>query len=319
MKSVLITGGAGFIGSHLCDEFIRRNFRVVCVDNLITGRQENISHFLKNPNFKFVKADVSDKSTYHLQFTTCNFSHILHFASPAGPNPNAPKSYLKYPVKTYLANSIGTHYLLELAKKTKAEFLFASTSEVYGNPEQHPQKETYFGNVNPIGLRSCYDESKRFGEMATITFGKKYQLKTKIVRIFNTYGPRMNPDDGRVIPQFILQALANKPITIYGDGQQTRSFCHIDDLIKGIILILNKAEPYEVFNLGSNREIKITDLAKLIKKLTNSSSKFIFKPLPPDDPEKRKPDLSKTKNLLGWQPEVPLEKGLKKTIGYFSL
>lgn len=325
-KSILITGGAGFIGSHLCDEYLKNGFSVICVDNLITGQEKNIAHLLNNPNFKFIKADVANQNTYNLQpfdsargrLTTYNFSHILHFASPAGPNPHSPKSYLKFPIETYLANSIGTHYLLELAKKYQAEFLFASTSEVYGDPLEHPQKETYFGNVNTLGPRSCYDESKRFGEMATVTYGKKFNLKTKIVRIFNTYGPRMNPLDGRVIPQFITQALQNQDITIYGSGKQTRSFCYIDDLISGIKLILEKGEPWETYNLGNDEEISINDLAFSIKKIINSSSQITFKELPVDDPERRKPDLTKTKSKLKWQPITPLENGLQKTINYFK-
>ena len=320
--SVLITRGTGFIGSHLCEEFIKKEFKVICVDNLITGQKKNIQHLLDNPNFQFINADVSKYSTIKKLSSIINhqslvINYILHFASPAGPNPNSPKSYIQYPVKTYLVNSIGTHYLLELARKNKAEFIFASTSEVYGDPKQHPQKETYFGNVNPIGPRSCYDESKRFGEMAVATFSKKYKLKAKIIRIFNTYGPKMNPDDGRAIPQFILQALNNKPITIYGRGEQTRSFCFIDDLIKGIILIINKANAGEVFNLGSNKEIQIITLAKMIKKLTNSSSRLEFKPLPTDDPKKRKPDLEKIKKAVNWKPEILIGQGLQKTIKYF--
>jgi len=323
MKSILITGGAGFIGSHLCDKFINLKYKVICIDNLLTGKKENIQHLLTNPNFIFIQADVSNPSIVKkvvniIKLKSLNISHLLHFASPAGPNPNSPKSYLKYPIKTYLVNSIGTHYLLELIKKIKAEFLFASTSEIYGNPLQHPQKETYFGNVNTIGPRSCYDESKRFGEMATITFGKKFKLKTKIVRIFNTYGPRMNPDDGRVIPQFILQAIKNQSITIYGNGQQTRSFCYIDDLIESIVLIANKAQTYQVFNIGNNQEIKIIDLAKKIKNLTNSKSKFIYNSLPIDDPEKRQPDLSKIQTKFGWKPKISLDQGLIPTISYFK-
>lgn len=658
-KTILITGGAGFIGSHLCEEFLKQNDKVICLDNLITGQLANINHLLNNPNFKFINADVSDRSSYILHLKSYIFTHILHFASPAGPNPNSPKSYLKYPIETYLVNSIGTHYLLELAQKTGAEFLFASTSEVYGNPLEHPQKEDYWGNVNTLGPRACfskdteiltkdgwkflpnvllsdeiatlspidhkleynkpyeiikeeysgfmkhfngykieflvtpnhkiyarkkhksckyeffradtkmswqfmkiktdvaiwngiekknfylpqvnhkfknklinnikmdhwleffgyyisegciyerkskvksiliaqsrnnkkewkkinkcleklpiksnysnhqwfiinkqiyeylkqfgkarekyipkefknlsrrqlkilfnalylgdgsknrncyytaskkladdiqeiclkigysakitithanqkrnllyniyirgkqdlgkkyktkkgfleprfgcnpknvkyngnvycvdvpnhiiyvrrngkaawcgncYDESKRFGEMATITFGKKHKINTKIVRIFNTYGPRMNPDDGRVVPQFILQALHNEPITIYGKGQQTRSLCYIDDLIKGIQTILEKAKPYEVLNLGGDQEITVNYLAEKIKQLTNSSSSFSHKGLPLDDPEKRQPDLTKI-NKLSWQPAITLEQGLIKTIEYFE-
>lgn len=318
-KTVLISGGAGFIGSHLCEEFLNKNFKVICLDNLITGQECNIRHLLKNPNFQFILADISDKKTY--QQSTINnqqFNFILHFASPAGPNPNSPKSYLKYPIETYLVNSFGTHYLLELAKKFKAEFIFASTSEVYGDPKVHPQKENYWGNVNPLGPRACYDESKRFGEMATSTYGKKNNLKTKIIRIFNTYGPKMNPKDGRVIPQFIIQALKGQPLTIYGKGQQTRSFCYIDDLVKGIMLIIEKAKPGSIFNLGNNQEIQISYLANLIKKLTNSNSKIVYKTLPLDDPEKRKPDLNKIKKELSWQPVINIKEGLKKTINWFK-
>lgn len=327
-SSVIITGGAGFIGSYLCEKFLQKKCQVICVDNLITGQKKNIKHLINNPSFKFIQADISQSSIIKKLSSIITLPRILrdrqpsnlilHFASPAGPNPNSPKSYLQYPIKTYLANSIGTHYLLKLARKIKAEFLFASTSEVYGNPIEHPQKETYFGNVNPLGPRSCYDESKRFGEMAVMTFGKKYHLKTKIIRIFNTYGPRMNVYDGRVIPLFITQALANKPITIFGNGQQTRSFCYINDLIKGIIAVIDKAEAYQLFNVGNPEEVQIIKLAEIIKKLTNSSSKFIFKSLPIDDPIRRKPDLTKIKKALDWKPIINLNEGLKKTIKYFE-
>jgi len=317
-QSVVITGGAGFIGSFLCQIFLEKGYQVIAVDNLLTGKKENIQPFLKQADFKFIKADVSRPSIIK-KLTSVNkkIKYLLHFASPAGPNPNSAKSYLKFPIKTYLANSIGSHYLLKIAEKTKAQFLFASTSEIYGDPDQHPQTENYNGNVNPLGPRACYDESKRFGEMATVTFGKKYHLTTKIVRIFNTYGPRMNLEDGRVIPIFINQALQNKPITIYGDGSQTRSFCYIDDFVKGIFTLLNKAQPYQAYNLGNDQEIKIIDLAKLIKKLTDSSSKLVYRPLPKDDPLKRQPALKKIK-ALNWQPETNLTQGLKKTIDYFK-
>ncbi len=317
-KSVLITGGAGFIGSHLCERFLKNNWQVICLDNLITGQEKNIEPLKTSSNFTFINADVIKPTTYAQQLTTNKLQLILHFASPAGPNPHSPKSYLKYPIETYLVNSIGTHYLLELAQKTGAEFLFASTSEVYGNPLQHPQAENYLGNVNTLGPRACYDEAKRFGEMATVTYGKKYGLKTKIVRIFNTYGPRMNLDDGRVVPQFVFQALQNQPITIYGNGEQTSSLCYIDDLVAGIYTIILKAKPYEVFNLGSDEEITINYLAKTIKDLTNSSSSLAYKDLPEDDPEKRKPDLTKIKTQLGWQPKITLKNGLKKTITWFK-
>lgn len=316
--TVLIAGGAGFIGSHLCGQYLDKGFKVICLDNLITGQKKNIEHLQSNPDFKFIKADASQKSTYVLLAKTHSLDYILHFASPAGPNPDSPKSYLKYPVQTYLVNSIATHYLIELAEKNKARFIFASSSEVYGNPLKHPQSEDYFGNVNPVGPRACYDESKRFGEMVSITYGRKNKVNAKIIRIFNTYGPRMNPDDGRVIPQFILQALKNQPLTVYGRGDQTRSFCFIDDLVKGILLIQQKAKPFSIYNLGNDQEITILELARLIKNITNSSSKIVFKPLPLDDPEKRKPDLNKIKKDLHWQPVTALKQGLIKTIAYFK-
>ena len=315
MKTVLIAGGAVFIGSHLCKKFIDLDYKVICVDNLITGQKKNINHLFKKPNFKFIKADLTKKKDYSL--LNDQYSLILHFASPAGANPHSPLSYYQLPIETYLINSIGTHYLLELAKKTKAEFLFASTSEIYGNPLEHPQKETYFGNTNPIGPRSCYDESKRFGEMATTTYGKKYNLNTKIVRIFNTYGPRMNPKDGRAIPLFITQALENKPINIYGTGKQTRSFCYIDDLINGVIKIIHQGESGEAYNLGTPEEITINQALEKILSLTKSKSEIVHQKKLKDDPQKRCPDINKAREKLDWQPKVSLEKGLLKTIEYF--
>ncbi|PIS09186.1 NAD-dependent dehydratase [Candidatus Beckwithbacteria bacterium CG10_big_fil_rev_8_21_14_0_10_34_10] len=315
MKKVLITGGAGFIGSHLSEEFLNLGYQVTCLDNFITGQKKNISRLAASPNFKLIKSDVSKKSTYELLDQP--YSLILHFASPAGANPKSPLSYYKLPIKTYLVNSIGTHYLLKLAKKNKAEFIFASTSEVYGNPLEHPQKETYFGNTNPVGPRACYDESKRFGEMVTNTYGKKHQLNTKIVRIFNTYGPRMNPKDGRAIPLFITQALKNKPINIYGTGKQTRSFCYIADLVKGIVEVINLGKPGEIYNLGNPEEITINQMVEKIINLTNSESKVIYQKELEDDPQKRCPDISKAKKGLNWEPKVSLEKGLLKTIEYF--
>jgi dTDP-glucose 4,6-dehydratase len=315
-SSILITGGVGFIGSHLCEKFLKLKYKVVCVDNLVTGQKKNINHLFSNQNFNFIKADVSKKSNYPL-FSNA-YSHIFHFASPAGPNPNSPLSYYQLPIKTYLVNSIATHYLLQLAKKTKARFIFASSSEVYGDPKEHPQKETYLGYVNPIGPRSCYDESKRFGEMATVTFGKKFNLKTKIIRIFNTYGPRMNPLDGRAIPLFITQALKNKPITVYGTGKQTRSFCYIDDLVNGIIKIAEQEKNHQVYNLGNPDEIGINQLVSKILKLTDSSSKIVHENRLRDDPKKRCPDINRVKNELNWQPKISLEKGLLNTIKYFK-
>lgn len=318
MKTVLITGGAGFIGSYLCQQFLEQNYRVICVDNFITGQKKNIITFINKPNFQLIEEDICRPSFYQ-KIAPFKLSYILHFASPAGPNPHSSKSYLKFPVETYLVNSYATHLLLELAKKNNADFVFASTSEVYGNPLKHPQKENYFGNVNTLGPRSCYDESKRFGEMAAFTFGKLNKINAKIVRIFNTYGPRMNPDDGRVIPRFIIQALKNKPISIYGDGKQTRCFCFINDLIEGILKIVLQAKSYTVYNLGNDKEITINKLAKIIINLTQSQSKIILNPLPQDDPERRKPDLTKITKDLGWRPKTSLEKGLKKTIAFFSM
>lgn len=323
MQSILITGGAGFIGSHLCEKFIKKEFKVVCVDNLITGQKKNIKHLLDNPNFKFINADVSKKATINkissvISHQSSTISHILHFASPAGPNPFSPLSYYQLPIKTYLVNSIGTHYLLKLARKNKAEFVFASTSEVYGDPEEHPQKETYFGHVNLLGPRACYDVSKRFGEMAVTTFAKKHKLNTKIIRIFNTYGPRMNPKDGRAVPLFITQALKNELVTVFGSGKQTRSFCYIDDLIKGIIKIIQKGKVNEVYNLGSPEEITINQVLKKILTLTDSSSKVEYKARLKDDPQKRCPDIAKVRKHLAWQPETSLTQGLKKTIQYFT-
>ena len=318
MKTVLITGGAGFIGSHLCEEFLKKGFKVICADNLITGQKNNIIHLLGNKNFKFILADVSELSSYKGPVKNYKLDYILHFASPAGPNPYSSLSYMQIPIETYLVNSLGTHLLLNLAKKNKAEFLFASSSEIYGNPLEHPQKETYFGNVNPIGPRACYDISKRFGEMATMTFAKKFGIKVKIIRIFNTYGPRMNPKDGRSITLFITQALKNKPLTIFGNGQQTRSFCYIDDLVEGVTKVIEKGGTGEVYNLGSPQEITINKTVKKILSLTKSSSKIIYQKSCQDDPERRCPDITKAQKYLSWQPKISFEQGLLKTIEYFS-
>jgi len=318
MKTALITGGAGFIGSYLCEEFLKRSFKVITVDNLITGQKKNIIHLLGNINFKFIFADISKPSFCKGQVKNYKLDYIFHFASPAGPNPYSSLSYMQIPIETYLVNSLGTHLLLNLAKKNKAEFLFASSSEIYGNPLEHPQKESYFGNVNPIGPRACYDESKRFGEMATMTFAKKFGIKVKIIRIFNTYGPRMNPKDGRSITLFITQALKNKPLTIFGSGKQTRSFCYIDDLVEGVISVIEKGATGEVYNLGSPQEITINKTVKKILSLTNSSSKIIYKKSCQDDPERRCPDISKARKYLNWQPGISFEQGLLKTIDYFT-
>lgn len=312
MKQVLITGGAGFIGSHLSEKFLKEGYKVICVDNFITGNRANIRHLERNKNFKFIRHDVIKELPPSVQ--KAQIFGILHFASPA-----SPKGYYQYPVETSLVNSLGTYRLLELAKKKKARFLFASTSEIYGEPEVHPQPEEYRGNVNPVGPRSCYDESKRLGESFTATYVREFGLDARIIRIFNTYGPRMDVEDGRVMPNLINQALSSLPMTVYGDGKQTRSFCFVTDLVDGIYRVFTKRVARgEIFNLGNPQEITVIELAKLIKKITGSTSKIIFKPKPEDDPSRRRPDISKIKKQLGWTPQVDLVDGLDVTIQYFK-
>lgn len=305
-KTALVTGGAGFIGSHLCDYLIENDNRVICVDNLITGAKKNIRHLERNKNFKFIQHDIVKpiKIKEGVDF-------LYNLASPA-----SPVDYQQKPIETLLVNSAGIKNMLDLARKNKAKFLQASTSEVYGDPKEHPQKEGYWGNVNPVGVRSCYDEGKRFSEALTMAYRRKYNLDTKIVRIFNTYGPRMRKDDGRVIPNFIMQALAGKSITVYGNGQQTRSFCYISDMVEGIYKVMQLGDAAPI-NLGNPDEFTITELAERVIFLTNSKSEIEFKPLPRDDPARRRPDIGKAKELLGWKPEVDLEAGLKRTIDFF--
>lgn len=308
MKNALVTGGAGFIGSHLCDSLIESGYRVICVDNLITGKRANIKHLEKNKNFEFLKKDIS-KTGLDIK----GVDYIFHLASPA-----SPVDYQKYPEETALANSIGTINVLELTKKTKAKLLIASTSEVYGDPLEHPQKETYWGNVNSFGPRSCYDESKRFAEAITYVYIQKYNLDARVVRIFNTYGPRMQKDDGRAVSNFINQSLEEKPLTVYGDGSQTRSFCYVTDMVDGILKVMfEKGTSGEIFNLGNPEEYKIIELAKKIKRLTGSKSKVVFKSLPKDDPQKRRPDITKANRVLTWKPKVSVDEGLTKTIDYY--
>lgn len=308
---VLVTGGAGFIGSHLCERLLEKAYQVVCLDNLITGRKENIEHLKSNPNFTFIEADVTEES---IKYQALSIKYLFHLASPA-----SPVDYQKYPIKTLMTNSLGTYNMLEFARKNRAKFLLASTSEVYGDPLEHPQKETYWGNVNPVGERSCYDESKRFAEALTMSYFRQYNLDVRIIRIFNTYGERMRKDDGRVISTFINQTLNNKLITVFGDGSQTRSFCYIADMIKGLIVaMLGKNTKGEIFNLGSPQEVRIIELAKLVKKLTKSRSEVQFTKLPTDDPKRRKPDITKAKKILDWQPKISLEEGLKRTIKYYE-
>ncbi|MDI6860308.1 MAG: SDR family oxidoreductase, partial [Methanocellales archaeon] len=302
------TGGAGFIGSHLCEKLLDEGYKIICMDNLSTGNKENIAHLLSNKNFTYLQHDITKPLTIKEEI-----NHLFHLASPA-----SPVDYQEMPIETLLTGSSGTHNALELAKEKGAVFLLTSSSEVYGDPQVHPQREDYLGNVNPIGPRSCYDEAKRFAEALTMAYHRKYGLDVRIVRIFNTYGPRMRKDDGRAIPNFITQALANEPVTVYGDGSQTRSFCYISDMVNGICkAMFSKEMSGEVVNLGSQNEITVLELAERIKKLTNSNSKIIFKKLPEDDPKQRCPDISKAREILSWEPKVDLDAGLNKTIEWY--
>lgn len=305
-KNMAVTGGAGFIGSHLCERLINEGFRVFCFDNLATGSLDNIRHLLKNKDFRFTKHDV----TKFIDISG-KIDYVLHFASPA-----SPEDYLRLPIQTLKVGSLGTHNALGLAKLKKARFLLASTSEIYGDPLVHPQREDYWGNVNPVGLRGCYDESKRFAEAITMAYKRMHKMDVKIVRIFNTFGPRMRMNDGRAVPNFIYQSLRNEPIAVYGRGKQTRSFCFIDDLIEGIYALL-MSRVNDIFNLGNPKEISVIKLAKLIILLSGSESKIIYKVLPQDDPKRRRPDISKARKVLNWKPSVGLEDGLTRTIDYF--
>ena len=304
--AVLVAGGAGFIGSHLCDYLIGRGEKVVCIDSLITGDRKNISHLLNNSRFSFLKKDVSKK--FSVPFKV---KQIYNLASPA-----SPVDYQEKPLETLEAGSGGVRNLLELARAKGAKLLFASTSEVYGNPLEHPQKETYWGNANSFGPRSCYDEAKRFGEALCYTYREKYSVDVKIARIFNTYGPRMRRDDGRVVPNFIVQALAKKPITIYGDGSQTRSFCYVSDMVEGLYRLMNSGEQGPV-NLGNPNEITILGLARLITSIAGGRYELVYSDLPADDPERRLPDITIAKQTLGWQPKIALDEGLLKTTEFF--
>lgn len=305
-RVVLLTGGAGFIGSHLSERLILEGFRVICMDNLITGNVNNIKHLNKDKNFSFIRHDVSKEI-----ILGGKVDYVLHFASPA-----SPVDYLKFPIPTLKVGSLGTHNALGLAKAKKAKFLLASTSEVYGDPLKHPQKEEYYGNVNCIGPRGVYDEAKRFAEAITMAYHRFHKLDTKIVRIFNTYGERMRLHDGRVVPNFIYQALSNKPLTVYGEGKQTRSFCYVSDLVEGIYRLMLSSANYPV-NIGNPNEFTILTLTKFILELTGAKSRLIFKPLPQDDPKQRKPDIARAKKILNWQPKVSLREGLVKTIEWF--
>jgi dTDP-glucose 4,6-dehydratase len=306
-KRILITGGAGFIGSHLSDSLIARGHSIICIDNLVTGSRKNIKHLERGRNFKFIKHDISNPIRLRGKI-----NHVLHFASPA-----SPIDYLKYPIKTLKVGSLGTHNALGIAKAKGARFLLASTSEVYGDPKVHPQKESYWGNVNCIGPRGVYDEAKRFAEAITMAYKRVHKVDTRIARIFNTYGARMRTKDGRAIPAFITQALTGRPLTVFGKGSQTRSFCYIDDLISGILKLMESKANMPV-NLGNPNEMSIKELAKLIIKITASKSKIAYKPLPIDDPKVRQPDITLARKALRWKPEISLEKGLSKTIRWFQ-
>lgn len=306
-ERVLITGGAGFIGSHLCDRFLKEGFHVIAMDNLITGDVRNIEHLFKHPDFEFYHHDVS--TFVHVPG---DLKYILHFASPA-----SPIDYLKIPIQTLKVGSLGTHNLLGLARAKKARILVASTSEVYGDPLVHPQTEEYYGNVNPIGPRGVYDEAKRFQEAMTMAYHTYHNVETRIIRIFNTYGPRMRLNDGRVLPAFIGQALRGEDLTVFGDGSQTRSFCYIDDQVEGIFRLLMSDYALPV-NIGNPDEITIWEFAEEIVKLTGTTQKIICKPLPKDDPKQRRPDITKARTLLGWEPKVSRSEGLKITYDYFK-
>ena len=303
----MVTGGAGFLGSHLVDLLIERGHRVIAIDNFVTGSVANIDHLGGNPNFKFIQQDVTEFIFLHE-----TVDYVWHFASPA-----SPIDYLELPIQTLKVGSLGTHKALGLAKEKRARFLLASTSEIYGDPLVHPQTEDYWGNVNTIGPRGCYDEAKRFAEAMTMAYWREHKVETRIVRIFNTYGPRMRLNDGRVVPAFVSQALKNKPLTVFGEGRQTRSFCYCSDLIEGIYRLM-MSEHWEPVNIGNPHEMTMLEFAREIIRVTGSRSRIVHKPLPQDDPKQRRPDITRARKWLGWEPKVPLVEGLESTIQYFK-
>ncbi len=307
MQTILITGGAGFIGSHLSERLLQEGQRVICVDNLFTGREENITHLMSHSNFKFIKHDIIDP--LHIDEP---IHQIYNLACPA-----SPVHYRENPIRTVKANTIGVINVLGLAKKHKARILQASTSEVYGDPLEHPQKETYWGNVNPIGPRACYDEGKRVAETLFFDYHREHKLDIRVARIFNTYGPHMSPNDGRVVSNFIIQALKGADLTVYGDGSQTRSFCHVTDLVDGLVRLMNAGSMTGPVNLGNPKELTVKEIAEKIISLVGSKSKIVYQELPENDPKKRQPDIAIARQKLGWEPKIPLEEGLKKTIEYF--
>jgi dTDP-glucose 4,6-dehydratase len=302
----VVTGGAGFLGSHLTDLLLARGHRVIAIDNLITGSVQNLTHLAGHPGFKFIRQDVTE---YIYLAEPVQF--VWHFASPA-----SPIDYLEIPIQTLKVGSLGTHKALGLAKNKGARFLLASTSEIYGDPLVHPQPESYWGNVNTIGPRGCYDEAKRFAEAITMAYHREHGMETRIVRIFNTYGPRMRLNDGRVVPSFVSQALRNKPLTVFGAGGQTRSFCYVSDLIEGIYRLMNSSA-VEPVNIGNPHELTVLEFAREVIRATGSRSRIVFKPLPQDDPRQRRPDITRAKKMLNWTPKVPLKEGLTKSIRYF--
>ncbi len=310
---VLVTGAAGFLGSHLCDRLLKEGHQVIGIDNFVTGSPENLAHLAGNPDFLFIRHDVSN-----FIFVPGKVDAVMHFASPASPNPDSPYGYTNLPIQTMKAGALGTHNTLGVAHKYKARYLLASTSEIYGDPLEHPQKETYWGHVDPIGIRSVYDEAKRFAEALTMAYHGYHELNTRIVRIFNTYGPRMRLDDGRVVPNFIQQALRGEPLTIYGDGTQTRSFCFVDDLIEGIYRLLMSEEHMPV-NIGNPSEISILEFAETINRIVGNQAGIIKKPAARlgDDPQRRQPDITRARQLLNWEPEIKLEEGICLTVPYF--
>src|SRR5476649_1754540 len=306
LKYAVVSGGAGFLGSHMCDRLLAEGYTVLALDNLLTGSERNIEHLHDNPNFHFRLHDICRPIEVDHKV-----DYVVHMASPA-----SPKDYLEHPIETLDVGSLGTRQMLELALEKDARFLITSTSECYGDPLIHPQVETYWGNVNPVGPRSCYDESKRFAEALTMAYHRKYGLRTRIARIFNTYGPRMKLNDGRVVPAFLDQALRGEPITVFGDGSQTRSFCYVSDLVDGLYRLLHSDEVYPV-NLGNPVEMTILEFAGHIRRLTGTASAIVFQPLPEDDPKRRQPDIAKARAVLGWEPRVLLEDGLRHTVEYF--
>jgi dTDP-glucose 4,6-dehydratase len=310
---ILITGAAGFLGSHLCERLLSENHEVVGMDNFITGSPDNLAHLSSNPNFSFIRHDVSN-----FIFVPGKVDAVLHFASPASPNPKSPYGYVNLPIQTMKAGALGTHNTLGLARVSGSKFLLASTSEIYGDPLEHPQSESYWGHVDPIGLRSVYDEAKRFAEALTMAYHRFHGIDTRIVRIFNTYGPRMHLDDGRVVPNFIQQALRGEPLTVYGDGQQTRSFCYVDDLIEGIVRLLASDEHLPV-NIGNPVEVTILEFAQKINQIVKNKAGILFKEADrlESDPQRRRPDITRARTILGWEPHISLEEGLRMTIPYF--